>query len=87
MRATTRAAQRADCGRSSVNKGDHAYNTDWNNVAPTVGFAWNSDVVATLHRTAANLRVAIVGYSDMSVEEVARECQVTLLIGEAARIR
>jgi mannosyl-3-phosphoglycerate phosphatase family protein len=46
-----------------------------------------SDVVATLHRTAANLRVAIVGYNDMSVEEVARECQVTLLRARLAKLR
>jgi hypothetical protein len=25
---------------SPFNKGDHAYDTDWNNVAPNVGFAW-----------------------------------------------
>jgi hypothetical protein len=31
-----------------------------------------SDVVAILHRTARNLRVAIQGFSDMSVEDVAR---------------
>jgi mannosyl-3-phosphoglycerate phosphatase len=46
-----------------------------------------SDVVATLHRTARNLRVAIQGFSDMSVEDVARDCQVTLLRARLAKLR
>jgi mannosyl-3-phosphoglycerate phosphatase family protein len=46
-----------------------------------------SDVVATLHRTARNLRVAIRGFSDMSVEDVAREWQVTLLRARLAKLR
>jgi mannosyl-3-phosphoglycerate phosphatase family protein len=46
-----------------------------------------SDVVATLRRTARNLRVAIQGFSDMSVEDVARECQVTLLRARLAKLR
>ena len=46
-----------------------------------------SDVVATLHRTARNLRIAIQGFSDMSVEDVAREYQVTLLRARLAKLR
>jgi mannosyl-3-phosphoglycerate phosphatase len=46
-----------------------------------------SDVVATLHRTARNLGIAIRGFSDMSVEDVARECQVTLLRARLAKLR
>ena len=46
-----------------------------------------SDVVAILHRTARNLRVAIQGFSDMSVEDVARECHVTLLRARLAKLR
>jgi mannosyl-3-phosphoglycerate phosphatase len=46
-----------------------------------------ANVVATLHRTARNLRVAIHGFSDMSVEDVARECQVALLRARLAKLR
>jgi mannosyl-3-phosphoglycerate phosphatase len=46
-----------------------------------------SDVVAILHRTARTLRVGIQGFSDMSVEDVARECQVTLLRARLAKLR
>jgi mannosyl-3-phosphoglycerate phosphatase len=46
-----------------------------------------SEVVAILHRTARHLRVAIQGFSDMSVEDVARECQVTLLRARLAKLR
>ena len=46
-----------------------------------------SDVVATLHGTARKHRVAIQGFSDMSVEDVARECQVTLLRARLAKLR
>ena len=33
-----------------------------------------AEVVQTLHRTAERLAIDIVGFSDMSVEEVARDC-------------
>ncbi len=46
-----------------------------------------SDVVHTLHRTAEQLRVEIEGFSDMSVEDVARECSVTLLRARLAKLR
>lgn len=44
------------------------------------------EVVETLHRTADRLRIDI-GFSDMSVEEVARECHLTLLHARLAKLR
>ena len=41
----------------------------------------------TPHRTAEQLRVEIEGLSDMSVEDVARECSVTLLRARLAKLR
>lgn len=46
-----------------------------------------ADVVAALHRTARDLHVGIQGFSDMSVEDVARECQLTLLRARLAKLR
>jgi predicted mannosyl-3-phosphoglycerate phosphatase (HAD superfamily) len=45
------------------------------------------DVVDTLNRTAARLRIEIVGFNDMSIEEVARECGVSLLDARLAKLR
>jgi mannosyl-3-phosphoglycerate phosphatase family protein len=44
-------------------------------------------VVKTLHRTADRLRIEIVGFNDMSVQDVARECRLTLLRARLAKLR
>jgi mannosyl-3-phosphoglycerate phosphatase len=46
-----------------------------------------SDVVASLHRTAERTGVAVVGFSDLSVDEVARECDLPLSQARLARLR
>lgn len=46
-----------------------------------------AEVVETLRRTAAKLRIAIVGFSDMSVAEVAAECHLSLLQARLAKLR
>jgi predicted mannosyl-3-phosphoglycerate phosphatase (HAD superfamily) len=46
-----------------------------------------NDVVATLRDTAARLRVAVTGFNDMSVEEVARDSGLTLLRARLAKLR
>jgi mannosyl-3-phosphoglycerate phosphatase family protein len=46
-----------------------------------------SDVVSTLYRTADDLGIAIEGFSDMSVEDVARDCGLTLLRARLAKLR
>jgi mannosyl-3-phosphoglycerate phosphatase len=53
-----------------------------------VEFGWPyAEVVQTLGRTAVRLRIEIVGFNDMSVEEVARECHLTLLQARLAKLR
>ena len=46
-----------------------------------------ADVVEVLHRTAERLRIDIVGFSDMSVEEVAIDCGLPLLQARLAKLR
>ena len=46
-----------------------------------------AEVVQTLHRTAERLAIEIVGFSDMSVEEVARDCHLPLLQARLAKLR
>lgn len=46
-----------------------------------------AEVIDILHRTARRLRLEIVGFSDMSIEEVARECQMSLLEARLAKLR
>jgi mannosyl-3-phosphoglycerate phosphatase family protein len=46
-----------------------------------------TEVVQTLGRTADRLRIEIVGFNDMSVEEVARECHIGLLQARLAKLR
>jgi mannosyl-3-phosphoglycerate phosphatase len=46
-----------------------------------------AEVVHILHRTAERLAIDIVGFSDMSVEEVARDCHVPLLQARLAKLR
>ena len=44
-------------------------------------------VVEAVYRTAIRLRADILGFSDMSVEDVARECNLTLLQARLAKLR
>ena len=44
-------------------------------------------VVQTLNRTASRLRIAIRGFNDMSVDEVARDCGMTPLQARLAKLR
>ena len=46
-----------------------------------------ADVVDTLHRTADQTGVEVLGFSDMTIEDVARECDVTLLQARLAKLR
>ena len=46
-----------------------------------------AEVIDTLHRAADQTGVGIVGFSDMSVDEVANECDVTLLQARLAKLR
>jgi mannosyl-3-phosphoglycerate phosphatase len=46
-----------------------------------------TDVVDILHRTAARLRIEILGFSGMSIEEVAKEWQLPLLQARLAKLR
>jgi predicted mannosyl-3-phosphoglycerate phosphatase (HAD superfamily) len=45
------------------------------------------DVARRLHRVAARLRIEIVAFSDMSVDEVARDCGLPLLHARLAKLR
>jgi mannosyl-3-phosphoglycerate phosphatase family protein len=46
-----------------------------------------AEVAGTLHRTAGRLRIEIVGFGDMSVEEVARDCHLPLLQARLSKLR
>jgi predicted mannosyl-3-phosphoglycerate phosphatase (HAD superfamily) len=46
-----------------------------------------AEVARTLHRTAERLRIEIVGFGDMSVEEVARDCHLPLLQARLSKLR
>jgi mannosyl-3-phosphoglycerate phosphatase len=46
-----------------------------------------ADVVALLHRTASRLGIDIVGFSDLSVEQVATVCGLTLSRARLAKLR
>ena len=46
-----------------------------------------AEVAGTLHRTAQRLRIEIVGFGDMSVEEVARDCRLPLLQARLSKLR
>jgi len=45
------------------------------------------EVVALLHRTASRLGIDVVGFSDMSIEEVASECCLSLSHARLAKLR
>lgn len=45
------------------------------------------DVVSTLHRLARQLRVGVESFSQMTVEEVARACDLSLLQARLAKLR
>jgi mannosyl-3-phosphoglycerate phosphatase len=45
------------------------------------------EVVASLHRAADRLRVEVVGFSDMSVEDVAIDCDLPLFQARLAKLR
>jgi mannosyl-3-phosphoglycerate phosphatase len=51
-----------------------------------VGWTYR-DVVDILHRTADRLRIEIVAFSDMSIEEVAQECRLPLLQARLVKLR
>ena len=46
-----------------------------------------ADVVDMLHRIAGRLKVDVVGFADMSIEEVARECHLPLMEARLAKLR
>lgn len=46
-----------------------------------------ADVVGALRRTAARLKLGVVGFADMSIEDVARECEVPLMQARLAKLR
>ena len=46
-----------------------------------------ADVVEVLRRTAERLRIGILGFSEMSIEDVARECGLPLLQARLAKLR
>lgn len=46
----------------------------------------HAEIAQTLRRTAARLRVDIVAFSDMSVDEVARDCHLSLLQARLAKL-
>jgi mannosyl-3-phosphoglycerate phosphatase len=45
------------------------------------------DVVDALHRIAARARVEVIGFSDMSIEDVAFECDMPLMQARLAKLR
>ncbi|MEP7306129.1 MAG: hypothetical protein ABJA98_11485 [Acidobacteriota bacterium] len=47
----------------------------------------HTEVVASLHRAAGRLDIEVIGFSDMSVEDVAIECDVSLLQARLAKLR
>jgi mannosyl-3-phosphoglycerate phosphatase len=44
-------------------------------------------LVEALHRISAGLRIRVVGFSDMSVEEVAHDCELSLMEARLAKLR
>lgn len=46
-----------------------------------------ADVIDILHRSATRLGIEVLGFSDMSVEQVASECHLSLLRARLAKLR
>ena len=46
-----------------------------------------ADVVAVLHRTARRVHAAVIGFNDLSVEQVAHECGLSLSQARLAKLR
>ena len=46
-----------------------------------------ADVVEKLHRTAGRLKIEVVGFSDMSIEDVANESRIPLMQARLAKLR
>jgi mannosyl-3-phosphoglycerate phosphatase len=46
-----------------------------------------SEIVTVLHRTAARFEVPVIGFSDLSVEQVANECGLSLSHARLAKLR
>lgn len=46
-----------------------------------------AEVVRSLHQVARRERIEVIGFNDMSVEAVARECDLTLLQARLAKLR
>ena len=46
-----------------------------------------AEVVEALHRTASRQKIEVVGFNDLSVEEVARDCHLSLLEARLAKLR
>ena len=44
-------------------------------------------LVETLHRVASDLDIPVVGFSDMSTEEVAKDCKLPLMTARLAKLR
>lgn len=69
------------------------FGTDLENARDVAGYqaiefgAPYGDMVSTVHRVADRLGLGVVGFSDMSVEQVARECGTSLLNARLAKLR
>jgi mannosyl-3-phosphoglycerate phosphatase len=46
-----------------------------------------SEIVAVLHRAATRLEIPVIGFSDLSVEQVAKECGLSLSHARLAKLR
>ena len=44
-------------------------------------------LVETLHRVASELKIQVAGFSDMTTEEVAKDCQLSLMLARLAKLR
>ena len=44
-------------------------------------------LVETLHRVASDLNIPVVGFSDMTTEEVAKDCKLPLMVALLAKLR
>jgi mannosyl-3-phosphoglycerate phosphatase len=69
------------------------FGTDLENARDVAGYqaiefgAPYGDMVSAVHRAADRLGLGVLGFSDMSVEQVARECGTSLLNARLAKLR